>query len=153
MNWRIKQFLWESWWTDRLHAVCNAVWYFKASNSRREETKQNKNASSACYHIFFKNLHFCFFSPFKKMALKKLFFFFLLLLSLIVQLCNNLVGGLAMTAGPHGMLDLMESRHIFFNFLNYKKMLQLVALDYPSNLFRHFLAIYLQTFIRFFSYK
>ena len=77
------------------------------------------------------------------MALKKLFFFFLLLLlSLIVQLCNNLVGGLAMTASPPGMLDLMESRHIFCDFLNYKKMLQLVALDYPSNLFRHFVAIY-----------
>jgi hypothetical protein len=26
-------------------------------------------------------------------------------------------------------------------------MLQLVALDYPSNLFRHFVAIYLQTFM------
>ena len=121
------------------------VWFFfKASNSRREEKKKQKQER---HHLpvitsSYKNLHFVFFFFLQKMALKKLFFFFLLLLSLIVQLCNNLVGGLAMTAGPHGMLDLMESRHIFFYFLNYKKMLQLVALDYPSNLFRHFVAIH-----------
>ena len=78
------------------------VWFFLKRLTAGEKKKKQKQER---HHLpvitsSYKNLHFVFFFL-QKMALKELFFFLLLLLSLIVQLCNNLVGGLAMTAGPH----------------------------------------------------
>ena len=123
------------------------VWFFfKASNSRREEKKKQKQER---HHLpvitsSYKNLHFVFFF----LGVKKIvFFFFFFFFPSSFNYATILLEGWQWQQVRLGCWTSWRVEIFFFDFLNYKKMLQLVALDYPSNLFRHFVAIYLQTFM------